>query len=67
MPLKWTAPKPQPGVTVNAYSVWRGVHPNLPSPTNVATVTATNYEDHPGVGTWYYETKAEDKVGNKTS
>ena len=66
IPLQWNAPIPQPGVTVNAYTVWRGGNPSLPSPSKIATVTATAYTDSGcKLKLCYYEVKATDTVNKK--
>ncbi len=66
IPLQWNAPIPQQGVTVNAYTVWRGGNPTLPSPSKIATVTATAYNDGGcKLKLCYYEVKATDTVNKK--
>ncbi len=68
--LRWNSPIPQSGVTVNAYTVWRGGNPLLPSPSKIATVTATMYTDTTCKVTkanplCYYEVKATDTMNKK--
>jgi|HubBroStandDraft_5_1064220.scaffolds.fasta_scaffold46653_2 fibronectin type 3 domain-containing protein len=63
--LKWTAPKSQAGVAVEAYTVWRGVKPTLPAPGQIARTLVPSYTDPTCKGTCYYEVKAMDLVGTK--
>jgi hypothetical protein len=62
--LQWNAPAEQAGVVVDAYTVWRGGKPGLPSPAKIATVTNTFYVDsNCELKVCYYEVKAQDTVG----
>jgi hypothetical protein len=61
VPLKWTAPKPQPEYTTVAYEVDRGPAPTLPSPTLIGITPGTSFTDKtPCKLTCYYEVKAYD-------
>ncbi len=67
VPLQWQAPAVQPGITVNAYTVWRGGNPSLPSPSKIATVINTSYTDSGcKLKVCYYEVKAQDTVAKKS-
>jgi hypothetical protein len=65
VPLFWTAPIQQAGVTVNGYGVFRCANAGCPKPPLIATVTATKYTDKPGNGVHFYEVKANDTVNKK--
>ena len=66
IPLQWNSPIPQSGIVVNAYTVWRGGNPSLPSPSKIATVTATAYTDNGcKLKLCYYEVKATDTMNKK--
>ena len=66
IPLQWNAPAPQQGIVVNAYTVWRGGNPSLPSPSKIATITATAYADKGcTLKLCYYEVRATDTVNKK--
>jgi len=61
--LTWIKPVPQPDVSVNSYSVWRGSNPLLPNPSKIATVIPTSYFDKHCRGVCCYEVRANDTVG----
>lgn len=65
VPLKWNAPVPQAGISVEAYTVWRGVKPTMPAPGEIARTLVPSYTDPTCKGTCYYEVKAMDLVGTK--